>query len=131
MVLVWQIYCPQVTGVIDIRRPQEFAPSFDWEPLHAWHTAPKGIEIRYHLLHGCVAVCARVYTLCVRVCVCTCVCVCVCVLSIDGMWLTCLCGCYGLASCSMYCGYRLPVGGTGLKEVSTTVSYMISCLLYN
>lgn len=34
----------QVT--LDIRRPVEFIPSYSWQPLHAWHTIPQGIETR-------------------------------------------------------------------------------------
>eukprot|EP00597_Dinobryon_sp_UTEXLB2267_P005564 CAMPEP_0170078678 /NCGR_PEP_ID=MMETSP0019_2-20121128/15237_1 /TAXON_ID=98059 /ORGANISM="Dinobryon sp., Strain UTEXLB2267" /LENGTH=331 /DNA_ID=CAMNT_0010291731 /DNA_START=1499 /DNA_END=2494 /DNA_ORIENTATION=+ len=31
---------------IDIRPPVEFTPSYNWQPLHAWHTIPSGIETR-------------------------------------------------------------------------------------
>jgi len=34
---------------IDIRSPVEFSPSYNWQPLHAWHTIPSGIETRYLL----------------------------------------------------------------------------------
>lgn len=31
---------------ISIRPPVEFIPSYDWQPLHVWHTIPSGIETR-------------------------------------------------------------------------------------
>lgn len=34
------------TVLVEIRRPVEFQPSYDWQPLHAWHTIPSGIETR-------------------------------------------------------------------------------------
>lgn len=37
---------------IDIRPMIEFIPSYDWQPLHAWHTIPSGIETRLPLSTG-------------------------------------------------------------------------------
>jgi hypothetical protein len=31
---------------ISIRPPVELVPTYDWQPLHAWHTIPSGIETR-------------------------------------------------------------------------------------
>jgi hypothetical protein len=30
-----------------IKHPVEFIPSYSWQPLHAWHTIPSGIETRF------------------------------------------------------------------------------------
>ena len=31
---------------LEIRLPEEFVPSYDWQELKAWHTVPTGLEIR-------------------------------------------------------------------------------------
>lgn len=31
---------------IEARRAEEFVPTYDWQPLRAWHTIPSGIETR-------------------------------------------------------------------------------------
>lgn len=32
---------------IEVRRLEEFVPTYDWQRLRAWHTIPSGIETRY------------------------------------------------------------------------------------
>lgn len=31
---------------VDVRPMEEFTPTYEWQPLHAWHTIPSGIETR-------------------------------------------------------------------------------------
>ena len=35
-----------VEGVVDVRHMEEFLPSYEWTPLHAWHTIPSGLQTR-------------------------------------------------------------------------------------
>jgi len=37
----------EVSTAVTVQLPSEFIPSYDWKPLHAWHTIPSGIETRY------------------------------------------------------------------------------------
>lgn len=37
----------EVSTAVIVQLPSEFIPSYDWKPLHAWHTIPSGIETRY------------------------------------------------------------------------------------
>jgi hypothetical protein len=37
----------EVTMKVEVRTPEEFVPSYDWQPLHPWHTIPSGLETRY------------------------------------------------------------------------------------
>ena len=39
----------EVTAAVSVQLPSEFIPSYEWKPLHAWHTIPSGIETRYAL----------------------------------------------------------------------------------
>lgn len=32
--------------LLELRYPVEFLPTYDWQPLHAWHTIPSGVETR-------------------------------------------------------------------------------------
>eukprot|EP00981_Chlorochromonas_danica_P003628 scaffold671_cov186-Ochromonas_danica.AAC.1 len=42
-----EVYAPDVkTVTLVIRHMEEFAPTYDWQPLHAWHTIPSGAETR-------------------------------------------------------------------------------------
>jgi hypothetical protein len=34
------------SGQVEVRRMMEFVPSYEWTPLHAWHTIPHGLQIR-------------------------------------------------------------------------------------
>jgi hypothetical protein len=34
---------------VEMRLLEEFVPSYEWQPLHAWHTIPSGIETRLPL----------------------------------------------------------------------------------
>jgi len=40
----------KVSVPVTVQLPSEFVPSYDWKPLHPWHTIPSGIETRYVLL---------------------------------------------------------------------------------
>jgi hypothetical protein len=35
-----------ITATMEVRVPQEFVPSYAWQPLGPWHTVPTGLEIR-------------------------------------------------------------------------------------
>jgi hypothetical protein len=35
-----------IKPVMEVRVPQEFVPSYEWQPLGPWHTVPTGLEIR-------------------------------------------------------------------------------------
>lgn len=42
----------EVSVAVTVQLPSEFIPSYDWKPLHTWHTIPSGIETRYaHSYH--------------------------------------------------------------------------------
>lgn len=32
---------------VEVGAQREFVPTYDWQPLHVWHTIPSGIETRY------------------------------------------------------------------------------------
>ena len=34
------------TIILELRHPVEFLPTYDWQPLHIWHTVPNGVETR-------------------------------------------------------------------------------------
>jgi hypothetical protein len=36
-----------ITAAMEVRVPEEFVPSYAWQPLGPWHTVPTGLEIRY------------------------------------------------------------------------------------
>jgi hypothetical protein len=35
-----------ITAAMEVRVPEEFVPSYAWQPLGPWHTVPTGLEIR-------------------------------------------------------------------------------------
>lgn len=35
------------SGQVEVRRMEEFVPSYEWSTLHAWHTIPHGLQTRY------------------------------------------------------------------------------------
>lgn len=37
---------------IQVRTPFEFIPTYEWQPLKAWHTIPSGIETRYACMYS-------------------------------------------------------------------------------
>ena len=46
----------RISFPILIKHPEEFVPSYQWQPLHPWHTIPSGIETRYMMLPLCLCV---------------------------------------------------------------------------
>jgi hypothetical protein len=36
----------EITFPVIVKKPVEFIPSYEWQPLHVWHTIPSGIETR-------------------------------------------------------------------------------------